>query len=157
MPRSEPSAQSRASRVFTATGLAAIVAAGLILAATIQRPTPELTWLSAYLVLVVGIAQVVLGVGQAELGARLPSFEWLAAEWALFNLGNLGVITGTLLGSSLIVLAGTVLFAAGLVLFATGAFGRRSWWRRVGYYAVICVVLAGAVVGLVSASLEFPL
>lgn len=157
MSTTRSSAQSRASGVFTSTGMAAIIAAGFISAAVIHRPTSDVAWLVAYLVLVVGVAQIVFGVGQAELSLRLPRFGRVAAEWMLLNLGSLGVITGTLIGSTPIVFAGTLLFAASLVLFATGVRDSHSRWWRAGYWVFVGLIFAGSMVGLTLALLEFPL
>ena len=100
-----------------ALGVAAIIAGGLVAAAVAHRPAEHPVWTSAYLVLIVGVAQIVFGAGQAWLSERLPATGWIAGEWIAFNLGNAGVIAGTVLGSFRMVLAGTVLFAAGIAAF----------------------------------------
>jgi hypothetical protein len=61
---------------------------------------------------VVGAAQIVFGAGQAWLPERAPSPGWVAGEWIIFNLGNAGVIAGTLAASFGGVAAGTALFAS---------------------------------------------
>src|SRR5699024_4635774 len=95
-----------AARIFLATALAALLVAGFTAAAIAHAPTRLLVWMVAYLVLVAGVAQGVLGLGQALLPVRLPSRRWRVAEWILFNLGNVGVIAGTLRASTACVAIG---------------------------------------------------
>ncbi|MDN5770907.1 MAG: hypothetical protein L0H24_08450, partial [Microlunatus sp.] len=82
---------------FAGVGLAAVVAGGLIAAAIAHAPTQPLVWLVAYLVLVVGVAQAALGVGQHRLADHRLTTTQLWTEFALYNLGNAAVIVGTLL------------------------------------------------------------
>src|SRR5699024_650605 len=107
-------------------------------------------WLVAYLVLVVGVAQYALGLGQARLAARAPSLLFIALEWFVFNLGNAGVIAGTLAGHFHWVVAGSILVIIAMLAFAWGALGNRHHplWR-VGYYALVALIFASALVGLV--------
>ena len=131
-----------------ALGVAAIIAGGLVAAAVAQRPTEHPVWTSAYLVLIVGVAQIVFGAGQAWLPERLPSIGWITGEWIVFNSGNAGVIAGTLLGSFPMVLAGTALFAAGIAAFLLGTRGRmRSAWL-LGYRLVLGLIFLSSLAGL---------
>lgn len=137
-----------AARGFLATALLALLIAGFAAAAAIHAPTQALVWMVAYLVLVAGVAQAVLGLGQALLPATLPTPRWLAAEWALFNLGNLGVIAGTLLTSPALVALGTALFVAALLAFLLGARGAGAGWLLHAFRAVLVATCLGACVGL---------
>ena len=133
-----------------ALGVAAIIAGGLVAAVVAQHPAEHLVWMSAYLVLIVGVAQIVFGAGQAWLSERLPSIGWLAGEWMAFNLGNAGVIGGTVLGSFRTVLAGTALFAVGIAAFLLGTRGSmmRGGWL-LGYRVVLGLVFLSSLAGLV--------
>lgn len=138
----------RAGLPFAALGGAAIIAGGLVAAAVAHHPTQHLVWMSAYLVLIVGVAQCVFGVGQALLSQRASSRALVWIEWIVFNLGNAGVITGTLLGRFSLVLAGTLLFAASIALFLTGTHGSwRAGWLA-GYRLLLGLILASSLVGL---------
>lgn len=137
----------RAARPFVWLGIAAIIAGGLVAAAVAHAPIQKLVWMSAYLVLVVGVAQIVLGAGQAWLSERPPLLGWVAGEWVVFNLGNAGVIAGTLAGSFGWVAAGTVLFALGIALFLLGTRGVRSGWL-LGYRVLLGLVFLSSLAGL---------
>ena len=116
-------------------------------AAVAHRPTQRLVWMSAYLVLIVGVAQIVFGAGQAWLSEHAPSLGWVAGEWVVFNLGNAGVIAGTLAGSFGLVMAGTALFAVGIALFLLGARGTRGGWL-LGYRVLLGLIFLSSLVGL---------
>lgn len=133
---------------FVVTGGAAIIAGGLVAAAVARQPVQVLVWMSAYLVLVVGVAQIAFGAGQAALAARVPSVRWIAGEWLVFNLGNAGVITGALRGSFAMVCAGTLLFATAIALFLWHARGgsRRGW--LLAYRILLALIFASSLVGL---------
>jgi hypothetical protein len=83
----------------------------------------------SYLVLIVGVAQIASGAGQAWLSEHAPSLGWVAGERVVFNLGNASVIAGTLAGSFGLVAAGTALFALGIALFLLGTRGTGSGWQ----------------------------
>ncbi len=138
-----------AARIFLVAALLAILAAGFVSAATAHAPSRPMMWMVAYLVLVAGVAQGVLGLGQALLPARPPSPRWRAGEWVLFNAGNLGVIAGTLAASTAWVTVGTVLFVASLAAFLAGVRGAgRGGWLLLAFRAVLVIVCLGACVGL---------
>jgi hypothetical protein len=138
-----------AARAFLVVAVAAILAGGLLAAAVAHAPTRPLVWAVAYLVLVVGVAQGVLGLGQAWLPARLPSARWRAGEWLLFNAGNAGVIAGTLLACSALVALGTALFVASLVAFLAGTRGAGAGWPLRAFRAVLAITCIGACIGLI--------
>lgn len=109
--------------------------------------------MSAYLVLIVGVAQSMFGAGQAWLSRCVPKTGWVAGEWIAFNLGNAGVIAGTLCGWFWMVLVGTLLFAIGIALFLFGTRdGIRSGWL-VGYRTLLSLIFLSSLTGLVLALL----
>lgn len=139
---------NKSSAPFTVLGVAAIIIGGLIAAATAHQPTQHLMWVVGYLVLVVGVAQCVLGEGQARLAADPPIKAIVRTQWLLFNIGNIGVIVGTLTQSFGLLAAGTILFALAMVWFSLGIRGGgRSIWR-ICYLALVLVLLVSSLVGL---------
>lgn len=148
LPDPQQSERQRASAPFAALGTAAIIAGGIVAAAVAHRPVQPLVWMSAYLVLIVGVAQIVFGEGQASLATRAPGVGLVWGQWLVFNLGNTGVILGTLAGSFAVVFAGTLLFAAGVALFLFGTrAGRHRGWLW-GYRVVLALVFVSSLVGL---------
>ncbi|MEO8779633.1 MAG: hypothetical protein ABI389_13295 [Rhodanobacter sp.] len=134
---------------FLMVSALAIVGAGVLAAAVAHAPSQKLVWAVAYLVLVVGASQAVFGAGQALLATRATSVSARVAEWTLFNLGNVGVIAGTLCSSQALVWAGTLLFAASLVVFLWATRSVRSGWTIFAYRTLLVLIGGSAVVGLV--------
>ena len=134
---------------FLLVSALAIVSAGALAAAMAHAPTQKVLWAVAYLVLVVGVSQAVFGVGQALLATRATSVSMRVAEWILFNLGNVGVIAGTLCSSQLLVWLGTLLFAASLITFLWATRGVRGGWAILAYRMLLVLIGGSAVVGLV--------
>ena len=127
----------------------AIVAGGAIAAAMAHAPGRKVLWAVAYLVLVVGVTQAVLGVGQALLATREASRSVRVVEWVMFNLGSAGVMGGTLCTVRLLVVAGTLLFAASLVMFLLATRESSGHWPILAYRALLVFIGGSAVVGLV--------
>ncbi|MDZ7748655.1 MAG: hypothetical protein U5K43_07295 [Halofilum sp. (in: g-proteobacteria)] len=100
-----------------AAGAIAIVAGGLLAAAVAHAPGRTAVWLSAFLVLVVGVVQVALAAGQVLLAGPGAGRGTARCELALYNLGGAGVIAGTLAGSFVLVALGTGVFLAALATF----------------------------------------
>lgn len=134
---------------FLVVAALAIVGGGALAAAMAHAPTRKLFWAVAYLVLVMGVTQAALGVGQALLATREASRPVRVAEWATFNLGNAGVMGGTLCSSQWLVVVGTLLFAASLLLFLLATRGARSGWPILAYRTLLVFIGGSAVVGVV--------
>ena len=142
-------ARAAAAAPFVVVGAMAVLAGGGVAAAIAHAPTRHLVWMVAYLVLIVGVMQCVFGAGQAWLAERTPGARVVWGQWTLFNLGNAGVIAGTLCNRTGWVALGTVLFAAALGGFFIG-LGRvrvRTW--GVAYRLLLGLVLLSACIGLV--------
>lgn len=101
---------------FVTVGALSIVAGGLVAATT--RPTgfDDGPWVAAYLVLVGGVAQLVLGVGQAYLAPDPPSRSTTNLEAASWNIGLVATIGGTLLNAPWLTTLGGLSTAAALIL-----------------------------------------
>lgn len=109
-------------------------------------------WMSAYLVIVVGIIQFGLAVGWQRLGAHGPLIAALA--FAAYNLGNTGVILGrTYTGRSrysygLVRLGGLLLATAMILLLVTVRPVALSW-TSVWFCTLIVIILVSMPVGVV--------
>lgn len=146
--------QWEVAKTFVAIGSLCVVAGGLVAAVTASVPSDKGTWAAAYLVLVAGVAQLALGGGQAWLATDPPSPRVVAAEVASFNIGNAGVLAGTLLGTQWLVDAGGVVLAVALLLFLRGGNRWRHGWQLRVYQALIVFVLVSIPVGLMLARID---
>lgn len=144
----------RSALPFLVIGIAAILVGGLVAAAVAHAPSQDMVWLVAYLVLVVGLAQVAFGCGQAVLAAKRVALIMVSAELLLFNVGNAGVIAGTLAGTFTPVLVGTILLLLALGLFYYRTRGDDERERlRYGYQALLVLIGIGALVGVTLSAL----
>lgn len=143
-----PHRRCRAAAPTVVTGVIAVIAGGLVAAIEAHRPVVPLVWMSAYLVLVVGVAQIVFGAGQAGLARQVPGTGLVSAQWLLFNLGNTGVIGGTLIMWFPLVAVGTALFVVGIVLFFVGTRHSEHRLWRAGYWLLLTLLLVSSIVGL---------
>ncbi|WP_146135373.1 hypothetical protein [Antricoccus suffuscus] len=133
-------------------GVLGVLAGGLLSAATASAPTRHIAWAVAYLVLVVGVAQLCLGAGQALLAERPPRWSVTIAELVLFNLGNAGVLIGTVLEMPWLVDVGGIALIVALVYFMLGARGSAGLkLLRYCYWFVVVVLLVSIPTGLVLA------
>jgi hypothetical protein len=120
-------ADTAARRVAAAAAL--FVAAALVVAVvTAITPVSRGWWLVAYLTLVGGTSQLLLGAGLTALAHRAvaaaPSPAVSRAQFALWNVGTLAVAVADLADAPAGVTAGSALLLAALALFA-------AQWRRV--------------------------
>ncbi len=151
------SARWPAATPFAAAGAACTVAGGLLAAATALAPSQLASWAVAYLVLVGGVAQVALGVGQALLSPRPQDRRLLVAvELAGWNAGNGAVLAGTLLGANWLADAGGLALAAALALLivATRSASPQRAWALHLYRALAALVLVSIPTGLIIAALR---
>lgn len=139
-------------------GGALVIAGGLVAAVTSPLGLPKGSWLAAYLVLVGGVPQYI--VGRAAVAWRRERTGW--SVLALWNVGNAAVIAGSLLSQPYLVDAGGVLLIAALVALL-GAVWRRQTpgipalttgaWRWL-VIAALAILIASVPVGLVLAHLR---
>lgn len=137
-----------AAAPFASLAGLAIIGAGGMAAAIAYHATEPLVWAVAYLVLVVGVMQLVLGVGQAWLAVRAPGPRMAWGQWIVFNLANAGVIGGTLVRNTTMVAAATALFAIALAWFLVGVRRCRHRGWAIAYRSALALVLVSACVGL---------
>lgn len=152
---SGPAARRAAASPFVWMGVAGAVAGGVLAAATAYSPTFHASWATAYLVLVVGVAQVGLGVGQAFMAEQVPSAAIVTSEFLLFNLGNAAVLVGAILDTNWLTDVGGLLLLPPLVMMLLSV-RRRSAGPRVAvvaYRTLMVVLLVSIPTGLVLARL----
>lgn len=142
---------------FALIGVLCVLSGGLVAAVTAPKPTEHSTWAAAYLVLVGGVAQIGLALGQAMFSAR-TSTRLVAVQSVGWNVGNAAVLGGTLLGVTVLVDAGCALLVMALVLLGRGvspagarpAAGGAKWYLY-GYRLLVLILLISIPVGLVLA------
>nr|ODU94123.1 MAG: hypothetical protein ABT18_05565 [Rhodanobacter sp. SCN 66-43]OJY84005.1 MAG: hypothetical protein BGP23_15580 [Xanthomonadales bacterium 66-474] len=142
-------ARIAAGAPFVASGALAILAGGATAAAIAYHPTQHLVWMVAYLVLVVGVMQAVFGAGQAWLAGHPPAGRTIWGQWLLFNLGNTGVIGGTLGNRTDMVAIGTLLYVAAIAWFFVGIRHARVRGWGVAYRVLLGLVFLSACTGVV--------
>jgi hypothetical protein len=127
-----------------------VVMGGVVAAVTRPFELDVGPWLAAYLVLVGGVAQVALGLGQAWIAAVVPGRRLVQAESMTWNLGVAAVIVGTLATAPAAMTLGGVSLAVGLGLFLGGVRRIRSApsWVVVLYRGVIAILLVSIPVGV---------
>lgn len=115
------------SLAFVILGGLGVIGGGLLSAVIALAPSYHGSWAVAYIVLIVGVAQAVLGVAQASLTGGTVRPRTVAIEVVCWNLGNAGVLAGTLLGIVPLLYVGVVLLVAALaVLLYAIRHGRRG-------------------------------
>lgn len=147
-------ARWRTASSFVIFGFAAIAAAGLLAAVTASIPQRQILWAIAYLVLVVGIAQIGLGAGQAWLAERPIGAPLLTAQFVAFNLGNAGVIGGTFADTSLLVDAGGAALVVSLILFVRGTRASTTSWLKTVYWILLVILIVSIPIGLILSHLR---
>jgi hypothetical protein len=129
---------------FVAAAGVLIVAGGLVAAVNSAAPFAHGSWLAAYLVLVGGVSQVLLGVGGVALRATSGAGR---LELALWNAGTLVVAFGVLVDASAIVALGSAALLIALARFgAATARGAPLRWR-LAYQALIVALASSVLVG----------
>lgn len=135
---------------FFAVGTASIVAGGLVAAVT--RPTHfELgPWVAAFLVLVVGVAQIALGAGQAWLADRQPSSAVIGIELLTWNVGAAGTLVGQLIEVPILTTTGAVATIVAVAFFLQATNTSKSGPRRAlrTYRAVAAIILVSTPIGV---------
>jgi hypothetical protein len=135
---------------FLGLGAACVVAGGVVSAASAGGPTEHTAWAVAYLVLVAGVAQIGLGLGQ--LLATRPAGAWSAVELALWNVGNAGVLAGVLVPVTALVDVGGALLVVALALAVYNVRGARAQgpmrWLLYAFRVLVVVLLVSVPVGL---------
>jgi hypothetical protein len=138
--------------IFSGLGLAAVAAGGLLAAFSAKQPSRFKSWLSAYLVLVVGLTQFGLAIGWQRLNQ--PQVGLATAAFIIYNLGNAGVMVGTGLktrwrrSAALVSLGGAGLAIAMLLLTWSIQTAKASW-TLIWFMLLVLVILIAMPIGLI--------
>ena len=139
------------ARALTALGALGVVAGGLVAAVTGPMDWTKGSWAAAYLVLVVGVAQYVMGRFRAvDDGDDRAGWVQLAG----WNLGSALVIGGTLVTTPLLVDGGSVLLVVALVLALRARVARVPPAAALAYRALLLVLAISIPVGMVLSHLR---
>ncbi|MGH7911178.1 MAG: hypothetical protein ACREQM_00855 [Candidatus Dormibacteraceae bacterium] len=135
---------------FVAFGAGCVVAGGLVAAAGGVSPSASVSWAAAYLVLVAGVAQVALGLGTALLSRRSAPRAPRNVELGCWNLGNAGVLVGTLCQFEVVLVAASLLLLVALALFAywTRRPPGTPWWLPLGYRVLLAILALSVPAGV---------
>ena len=139
--------------LFVTSGATFVLAGGFAAAVDGVTPSPHLSWASAYLVLVCGLAQIVLGGGQALVASSPPRARLVTWQFAAFNLGNAAVLAGTLSMVTVVLDAGSALLLVALGLFAWATKETGLSHRSVApvYRAALLVLAVSVPIGVLLA------
>lgn len=134
---------------FEGLGLVAIVAGGLLAAFSARQPTRLKVWMSAYLVLVAGLAQFGLAVGWRWLGGAAGTVA--VAAFLLYNVGNVLVMLGTVQKWrwAVLVMLGGVVLAIAMALLVWAVRDAASSWTLVWFLALVLIILITMPIGLI--------
>lgn len=135
-------------------GAGAVIAGGLVAAVTGPAGWERGAWVAAYLVLVVGVAQLGLAAGLAWLSDPAPTRQLVGFGVVVWNLGHAAVLAGTLERVTWVVDAGGVLTLMALLGALLAVRPERRGWLLWAYRALVVVVLVSVPVGLVLARLR---
>ncbi len=134
---------------FVVSGALSVIVGGL-LAAAIAAPAPTRhgVWAVAYLVLVLGVGQIVLGVGQALLASVPPPVSRAVLTAAAFNGANVAVVVGVVTDRLVVFDAGAVLLAAVLAMFLYEVRHGARCWPLYAYRLFVAALLVSIPIGL---------
>jgi hypothetical protein len=140
---------ARGRLVFVAVAAAMIVAGGFVAAVNGASSFAHGSWLAAYLVLVGGVSQLLLGVGSLALPEPTESIALTRAQVGLWNAGTLAVAGGVLADLFGVVLGGSALIVGALACFARGGGPVREPRPTavLAYRFLIVVLVISVVVG----------
>lgn len=137
---------------FTVIGALGVIGGGLLSAITAAHPSYHASWAVAYVVLVIGVAQLTLGVAQASLTGGTVRGRVVAWQAVCWNLGNALVLIGTLTAVPVVLYAGTLLFLAALALFAVVIrTGRRGLLFAVAWALLVLLAISAPVGAIIQA------
>lgn len=140
---------------FIIISFLAICLGGVLSAFTARKPTRFVMWLTAYLVLIVGVAQLGLAYSWLELNLH-PGWVTIAA-FIVYNFGNIAVMLGRSLKgrtkwAKYFVYKGGVLLAISMAILLWGANGVALSWASVLFYTLTTIILVSMPIGLVLSS-----
>lgn len=138
-----------AHRPLLAAGGVSIVAGGLAAAVTGPTAWDHGSWVAAFLVLVVGVAQVGVAAGQAHFAPIAVTSTFATVQSVAWNAGCIAIIAGTLLSSPVTVSIGSapLVVALAMATFAVRGSDRRprplSWIYRLVLFVIAVSIPIG--------------
>lgn len=138
---------------FVTLGVLAILAGGFLSAFSAKKPSRLVSWASAYLVLIVGLAQAAIGMILYAVVSD-PVVYLVVIGFVAYNIGSAAVVTGTFLKKReekyrrLVDVGGGLLVVSMLSLAMLVQKAVLSW-QLVALYIIIVVILVTMPVGLV--------
>lgn len=149
-----PTLATASPRAFIACSAAFVAAAAVIVAVQFAAPITRGWWLAAYLSLVGGISQGLLGPGLSVIarraGARRPTAKATRAQLVLWNVGTIIVAVADLATAPSGILFGGFLLLVALASFTGSlrtvrATALQPTSRLATSYFLLVLVLAGSV------------
>lgn len=144
-------ARWRVARPFLVVAVLGVLAGGLVAAVAGPLDLRHGSWVAAYLVLVVGVAQAGFGAGRAWLPAVATVLRpRLLLELTAWNVGSLVVVVGTVLDQVWLVVAGSVLLVVALALWAVSVrtCGQEQRPAATAYLLFVGFLILSVLVGI---------
>jgi len=140
-------------RFFALFGGPAIVVGGLVAAGSAPARSEVGAWAAAYLVLVGGVTQILIGTAQALLTRRPQHRVAVDAQIAMWNTGTVAVVIGTATGLRVLGDLGGLLLLVVLALSirAVGRASGRAVWL---YKAAVAALATSVIIGLILARIH---
>jgi len=130
----------------------AVAASGTVSAISAFAPSYLASWSAAYLALVLGFAQAVIGTARVLLPARPPKPGTVVVEALAFDAAGLAVLLGTAVNRPAVTTAGAVVLMGVLAIWAyTERRSVRGGPWRWAFWAMVSVLAVSAPVGVVLA------
>lgn len=138
--------------IFFIISLLAVICGGILSAFSARKPTRRTAWLSAYLVLIVGMVQLGLAASLQRLG--LSESTATVVGFVAYNLGNIGVMAGTMLrgkmkASPVLVNTGGLLLAVAMVVLVQEVRQSPLSVLSVGLFILVALILVSMPIGLI--------
>lgn len=143
------SSGGRFAAPFVVVGMGLVVVGGLVSAAAAPTASYHSSWAVAYVVLVAGVAQALLGLGQAILTGGAVSSTVRRAELWCWNLGNAAVLVGTLLDVPVVLYLGCLPLIATLLMILRALVHAPSNWLLWSVRVIVAVLLVSIPTGIV--------
>lgn len=134
---------------FVVLGAMGVVGGGLLSAALAPIASYHSSWAVAYIVLIAGVAQIVLGVSQTALTGGTVRARTVAAQAVCWNLGTAATVFGTLADVVPVLYVGAVLQVSTLVLVLYTTRHARAGWVAVTLRLVSVLLLISVPTGIV--------
>ncbi len=150
--RPTPGANARSAPLpiaALAVGVGSTILGGLAAAVTRPLAWSDGSWVAAYLVLVTGVGQASLALGQALLAAEPVAPHRSRAQLLLVTGGSALVVGATLASAPAVVSIGGVVVVAGLVSYARTRRRRDApQWLVIAYLGVLATLIVSTPIGL---------